>query len=68
VSSSMSYAGRLDPKGWWLLAILLVPFMPDDAACTLVGLSAVSFRRFLAFVVVGRLPGASGVLGPPAGR
>ena len=53
------YAGRLDREGWWLLAILLVPFMPDDAACALAGLSAISFRRFLVFVVVGRLPGAT---------
>jgi uncharacterized membrane protein YdjX (TVP38/TMEM64 family) len=53
------YAGRLDPKGWWLLAILLVPFMPDDAVCALAGLSAVTFRRFLLFMVVGRLPGAT---------
>jgi len=53
------YSGRLDTGGWWLLAILLVPFMPDDAACALAGLSAISFRRFLLFVVVGRLPGAT---------
>ena len=53
------YSGRLDPQGWWLFAILLVPFMPDDAVCALAGLSAVSFRRFLVFMVVGRLPGAT---------
>src|SRR5215216_4006640 len=53
------YSGRLDGEGWWLLAILLVPFMPDDAVCALAGLSAVSFRRFLVFMVVGRLPGAT---------
>jgi len=53
------YSGRLDPKGWWLLAILLVPLMPDDAVCALAGLSAVTFRRFLAFMVVGRLPGTT---------
>jgi len=53
------YSGRLDRGGWWLLAILLVPFMPDDATCALAGLSAISFRRFLLFVVVGRLPGAT---------
>ena len=41
------------------MAILLVPFMPDDAACALAGLSAISFGRFLVFVVVGRLPGAT---------
>jgi uncharacterized membrane protein YdjX (TVP38/TMEM64 family) len=52
------YSGRLDPKGWWLFAILLVPLMPDDAVCALAGLSAVTFRRFLAFMVVGRLPGS----------
>src|SRR5215204_1914480 len=53
------YSGRLDPKGWWLFAILLVPLMPDDAVCALAGLSAVTFRRFLAFLVVGRLPGTT---------
>jgi uncharacterized membrane protein YdjX (TVP38/TMEM64 family) len=53
------YSGRLDPKGWWLLAILLVPLMPDDAVCALAGLSAVTFGRFLVFMVVGRLPGAT---------
>jgi len=30
--------------------------MPDDAACVLAGLSAISFRRFLVIVVVGGLP------------
>jgi uncharacterized membrane protein YdjX (TVP38/TMEM64 family) len=53
------YAGRLDPKGWWLFAILLVPLMPDDAVCALAGLSALTFGRFFAFMVVGRLPGAT---------
>jgi uncharacterized membrane protein YdjX (TVP38/TMEM64 family) len=53
------YAGRLDREGWWLFAILLVPFMPDDAVCALAGLSALRFRRFLVFMVVGRLPGAT---------
>ena len=52
------YSGRLDPKGWWLFAILLVPLMADDAVCALAGLSALTFRRFLAFMVVGRLPGS----------
>jgi len=33
--------------------------MPDDAVCALAGLSAVTFRRFLVFMVVGRLPGAT---------
>jgi uncharacterized membrane protein YdjX (TVP38/TMEM64 family) len=53
------YSGRLDCEGWWLLAILLVPLMPDDAVCALAGLSAVTFGRFLVFMVVGRLPGAT---------
>ena len=34
------YVGILDDKGWWLFAILLLPFMPDDAVCALAGLSA----------------------------
>jgi uncharacterized membrane protein YdjX (TVP38/TMEM64 family) len=53
------YSGRLDREGWWLFAILLVPLMPDDAVCALAGLSAVTFGRFLVFMVVGRLPGAT---------
>jgi uncharacterized membrane protein YdjX (TVP38/TMEM64 family) len=51
------YVGLLDGKGWWLFAILLLPFVPDDAAVALAGLSALSFRRFLAVMVVGRVPG-----------
>src|SRR5215203_2833009 len=51
------YSGRLDREGWWLFAILLVPLVPDDAVCALAGLSAVTFGRFLVFMVVGRLPG-----------
>lgn len=53
------YVGKLDEKGWWLYVILLFPFMPDDAVCALAGLSAVTFRRFLVLMVVGRLPGAT---------
>jgi uncharacterized membrane protein YdjX (TVP38/TMEM64 family) len=53
------YAGRLDERGWWVFVVLLVPFMPDDAVCALAGLSAVSFRRFVVLMVVGRLPGAT---------
>ena len=33
--------------------------MPDDAVCALAGLSALTFRRFLVFMVLGRLPGAT---------
>ncbi len=53
------YVGILDDKGWWLFAILLLPFMPDDAVCALAGLSAISFRRFLVVMVVGRVPGST---------
>lgn len=53
------YVGRLDGKGWWLLAILLFPLMPDDAVCALAGLSALSLRRFLLVMVVGRIPGST---------
>jgi uncharacterized membrane protein YdjX (TVP38/TMEM64 family) len=53
------YAGRLDDKGWWVFVILLVPLMPDDAVCALAGLSAVSLRRFVVLMVVGRSPGAT---------
>ncbi len=53
------YVGILDAKGWWLFAILLFPFMPDDAVVALAGLSALSFRRFLVVMVVGRMPGST---------
>lgn len=53
------YVGILDDKGWWLFAILLFPFMPDDAVVALAGLSAISFRRFLVVMVVGRIPGST---------
>lgn len=53
------YVGILDAKGWWLFAILLFPFMPDDAVVALAGLSALSFRRFLVVMVVGRIPGST---------
>jgi uncharacterized membrane protein YdjX (TVP38/TMEM64 family) len=53
------YVSILDAKGWWLFAILLFPFMPDDAVVALAGLSAISFRRFLVVMVVGRIPGST---------
>ena len=53
------YTGMLDAGGWWLFAILLLPFVPDDAAVALAGLSALKFRRFLAIMVVGRIPGST---------
>jgi uncharacterized membrane protein YdjX (TVP38/TMEM64 family) len=53
------YAGKLGEGGWWFLFIMLVPLMPDDAVCALAGLSAMSFGRYVAFMVVGRLPGAT---------
>ena len=51
--------GRLDARGWWLFAVLLVPFMPDDAMVALAGISALSFRGFLLVMVMGRIPGST---------
>ena len=53
------YAGKLSEGGWWFLFIMLLPLMPDDAVCALAGLSAMSFGRYVLFMVVGRLPGAT---------
>lgn len=53
------YVGILDHRGWWLFAVLLVPFLPDDAVVALAGLSALSFRRFLVVLVLGRIPGSA---------
>lgn len=53
------YAGAFGAGGWWFFAVLAIPFFPDDVLCALAGLSAVPFRRFLVFVVLGRLPGTA---------
>ena len=50
------YAGALDEKGTFLFIVMLVPFMPDDVVAALAGLSAVSLRRFVVLVAVGRTP------------
>ena len=50
------YAGRLDDRGWWLFAVLLLPFTPDDGAVALAGLSTLTFRRFFVMMVLGRVP------------
>jgi uncharacterized membrane protein YdjX (TVP38/TMEM64 family) len=50
------YVGVFDADGWWLFVIMLVPFLPDDAVSALAGLSALSLRRFVVLVAVGRLP------------
>jgi uncharacterized membrane protein YdjX (TVP38/TMEM64 family) len=55
-------AGRLDPRGWWLLAAFLVPFAPADAFSALAALSPISFRRFLLVSFLGRLPWAAGTV------
>lgn len=52
------YAGLLDDRGWWLCAVLLLPFTPDDGVVALAGLSTLSFRRFLVVMVLGRVPAA----------
>jgi uncharacterized membrane protein YdjX (TVP38/TMEM64 family) len=54
------YAGRLDPRGWWLLAAFMVPFAPADALSALAGLTPMSFRRFMLVSFLGRLPWAVG--------
>ncbi len=53
------YSGKLGEGGWWFFLIMLLPVMPDDAVCALAGVSAMSFGRYVAFMVVGRLPGAT---------
>lgn len=53
------HAGRLDPRGWWLLAAFLVPFAPADAFSALAALSPLPFRRFLLVSFLGRLPWAA---------
>jgi uncharacterized membrane protein YdjX (TVP38/TMEM64 family) len=53
------YAGNLNEGGWWFLFIMLLPLIPDDAVCALAGLSAMSFGRYVLFMVAGRLPGAT---------
>lgn len=50
------YVSAFDEGGALLFVVLLVPFMPDDVVCALAGLSAVSFRRFVVLVAVGRTP------------
>ncbi len=39
--------------------VLLVPFVHDDAVAAPAGLSALKFRRSLAIMVVGRIPGST---------
>jgi uncharacterized membrane protein YdjX (TVP38/TMEM64 family) len=41
---------------WTLLIIFLIPFFPDDILCILAGLSPLPYLRFLALVIIGRLP------------
>jgi uncharacterized membrane protein YdjX (TVP38/TMEM64 family) len=42
--------------GLWLFVIMVLPFLPDDAVCAMMGSSAISFRRFLIVTTLGRLP------------
>lgn len=42
---------------WTLLIIFLVPIFPDDLLCILAGASPLTLRRFIALVLIGRLPG-----------
>lgn len=51
-----------------LLVIFLVPFLPDDAACLLAGLTTVPIRQVLVAAFIGRTPGvlASALIGAQA--
>jgi uncharacterized membrane protein YdjX (TVP38/TMEM64 family) len=42
---------------FFLLLVFLVPFLPDDLACLLVGLSTLPIKRMVVLSAVGRLPG-----------
>ena len=42
--------------GLSLLIFFFLPFVPDDTLCFLAGLSALPFRVFLLFLLIGRLP------------
>lgn len=39
-----------------LFLIFLIPFLPDDAACLVAGLSPIPFRLFLGLLLIGRTP------------
>lgn len=56
------YSGALDDGGWWLFAVLLVPFTPDDAFVALAGLTRIPLGRLLILMVRGRLPAAAVLL------
>jgi len=53
------YSGKLGKGGWWFFFLMLLPLMPDDAVCALAGLSAMSVGRYVVFMIVGRMPGAT---------
>lgn len=42
-------------KGLFLL--FLIPFVPDDILCFIVGLSGITLKKFMIIVIIGRLPG-----------
>lgn len=49
------YTGVLTARGGlWLFLVLAIPVLPGDAVCAIVGLSSMSFRRFLAVSTLGR--------------
>lgn len=41
-----------------LTLIFLLPFLPDDALCLMAGLTPISYRTFMAIVLIGRSPGS----------
>lgn len=51
------YARIVTAKGGlWLFLIMIIPVLPGDSLCALMGSTAMSFRRFLIVTTLGRLP------------
>lgn len=43
--------------GKGLFILFLIPFIPDDILCFIVGLTDITFKRFIFTLILGRLPG-----------
>ena len=59
-SEALAQVDRFAEEGgiWLLLLIFLLPFLPDDAACFLAGLSPLPISYLIIVTAIGRLPGA----------
>jgi uncharacterized membrane protein YdjX (TVP38/TMEM64 family) len=42
--------------GLWLFLVMIIPVLPGDSLCALMGSTTISFRRFLLVTTLGRLP------------